>query len=797
MKKHWLKIAVAACAASANAQALPPTSSPKPAASLGIEEVMVTARRKTESIQSTPVAVTALSSEALQVKQVQSIADLSRTTPNLNISTGGGGPASLVFLSIRGQTQGQPSTSADPAVATYIDGVYYARPTGGDLDMFDVNQAEILRGPQGTLFGRNTTGGAINIQTNDPTETFEGLVKVGAGNLGKRQLESMINVPIKDDQLTARFVYRYLEDDGYSKFARLNNLNAGDVDSNHAGRVKLLWAPAEQAFSVLLAADYSEFRSNGQATTTLAMNPDLDLGGGFTTGMAMGLVGFDPTPFLTTSANFRQNFGYADTGFGLDKPHEINNTKGASLTLNTELGNIDIKSITSFRKNFTDNTLDLDGLPINLVSFRSHYDQRQFSQELQLSGSFDKLDWIAGAMYFRENSKEFAESRSFSFLNPAAPLGRGTSGDTANTSTGIFGQINYNLTDKLRATLGYRHTRDTREIVRHSLVNVTTGECAIPAASRDVPGGACDQTQSVDFSYPSWVLSIDYQLNADTMLYAKTSGASMAGGWNLRGNFAPAFSPEKVRDVEAGIKADMLDSRLRTNLALFHTWQDNAQRVVAGFDPQFNSSTQYVINAGDARLKGIELEATLIPWQGMTINATYAYLDSEYASGSFTEEQVFASSGAIPTGCGSAGAGRVVCSVDRSDEALPFAPEYNWTLAFTQEIETRLGLLSLHADYAYTAAKRSYSTTAASQQSQSYRDQVAEANRLGIIDGYGLLSALIRLNVTDQWQASIWGRNLTDKDYIQNVADYYISFGPALGVTAPPRTYGASISYNW
>jgi iron complex outermembrane receptor protein len=635
------------------------------------------------------------------------------------------------------------------------------------------------------------------VQTADPTGIFEGLVRAGVGNLGKRQIDSMVNVPLNGDELAARLVFRYLQDDGYSKFVRVDNRNAGDVDSNYAGRFKLRWAPADKPFWAVVAADYSEFRSNGQATTTLAMNPNLDLGGGFTTGMAMGLIGFDPTPYLTTNSNFRKNFGYGDTGFGLDVPHDKNNSKGVSATVNVELGEVNLKSITAYRKSVTDNVLDLDGLPINLVSFISSYDQHQFSQEFQLSGTIDKLDWIGGAMYFREASHEFADSRSFSFLNLAAPLGRGTSGDTENTSVGVFGQVNYHLTDKLRATAGYRYTRDRREIVRHPLLDVTTQLCAIPSASRDVPGGACDQSQAVNFGYPSWVLSVDYQLDSDILLYAKTSGAAMAGGWNLRGNFAPSFAPEKVRDVEGGIKADLFDRRLRTNLAVFHTWQDRAQRVVAGFDPQFNSSTQYVINSGDTRLYGVELEATLVPWDGMTVNATYAYLHSQYVSGTFNEDQVIASAGPVPAGCSSAGAGQIVCSVDRSGEPLPYAPKYNWTLAATQEFQTPAGLLSLHVDYAYTAAKHSYSTTAAAQQSQSYKDQVAEANNLGVIDGYGLLNALIKLDVDEHWEASLWGRNLTDKQYLQNVADFYVSFGPALGATAAPRTYGATVAYRW
>lgn len=204
-----------------------------------------------------------------------------------------------------------------------------------------------------------------------------------------------------------------------------------------------------------------------------------------------------------------------------------------------------------------------------------------------------------------------------------------------------------------------------------------------------------------------------------------------------------------------------------------------------------------MINAGDARLYGVELEATLVPWEGMTLNANYAYLHSKYASGSFTEDQVIASAGPVPAGCSSAGAGQIVCTVDRSDEPLAYAPKYNWTLAATQEFQTPLGLLAVHVDYAYTAKKYSYSTTAAAQQSQSYKDQVVEANALGVIDGYGLVNALITLSVDDRWEASLWGRNLADKEYLQNVADYYLAFGPVIGVTAAPRTYGATINFRW
>jgi iron complex outermembrane receptor protein len=761
-----------------------------------IDEIVVTARKTSESLQRTPVAVTALDSATLAEEQIQTVADLTRTTPNLNISTGGAGPASLVFLSIRGQTQAQPSTSADAPVSTYVDGVYYARPTGGNLDLFDVKSAEILRGPQGTLFGRNTTGGAINLVTRDPTPQFEGLLKATGGNEHERRFEGVVNVPLSDG-LESRASFRYEKNDGYGTIPRLDNRPTGDVDDYFA-RVKVKYAPRDAPFTIKFAADYENFKSSGQPTTVLGLNQSFALAPGFTLGNAFGLTGFNPAPYLSTPQNFRQSFGYADTGFGLDVPYEENVAYGTSITVNYDLGVADLTSITAFRRNITSDVLDLDGLPVNLVSFLSSYNQKQFSQELQLANKkTGRLQWITGAYFFRESSAELADSRSFSFLNPAAPLGRGTSGDTRNISTAAFGQINYDLADRLRMTAGIRYTWDDRQIVRHPLLDVTKQVCAIPAADRDMPGGACNQTQDARFSYPAWTFGFDYQLTDGLFAYVKTSGASEAGGWNVRGDFAPAFSPEKVRDVEAGFKADLLDRRLRTNVAVFHTWQYDAQRVIAGFDRTFNSSTQYVINAGNERLYGLEWEATALPWRGLEITANFAYLHSEYVKGTYIEHQTIAHTGPTPAGCSAIDAGSILCAVDRGGEPIPYAPKYNAGFGATQSFDLPFGKLSVHADYTYTSSKAIYSASAANAQPDAYKFQVAEANRLGIVQGYGLINGVATAALNNGWELSLFAKNIANKAYIQNVADFYISFGPVLGYTAPPRTFGGSVAYKW
>src|SRR3546814_10875538 len=170
--------------------------------------------------------------------------------------------------------------------------------------------------------------------------------------------------------------------------------------------------------------------------------------------------------------------------------------------------------------------------------------------------------------------------------------------------------INYHLTDRLRATGGLRYTWDSRKLVLHTRLDRDTLECAIPADQRDIPGGACDRTRDIDFDYPAWTAGLDYKVNDSMFVYAKTSGASMAGGWNLRDSIAPAFKPENVRDVEAGFKADLLARKLRFNVAIFHAWQSDVQRNIRTFDPVFQSLTSYTTTAGKARSYGAEFEPT-------------------------------------------------------------------------------------------------------------------------------------------------------------------------------------------
>ncbi len=775
-----------ALSAAAQAQAPVPASTETAAAEApprGIEEIIVTARRTNEKLQSTPVAVSAFSSASLARSQVRGVSDLQGRAPSLSIAVGGTSSPTQAQLAIRGQAQNSPGTNSDPAIGVYVDGVYLARPIAANVDVLDVNRIEVLRGPQGTLFGRNTTGGALSITTNPPTGKFEGSLLLGAGNYDGRLVQGVANIPLNGDELAVRGVFRFQRHDGYGSYPRLNDRPAGDVRGDYYGRASLLWAPASLPLKLTISGDYSHYRDDGQQQTLLGFNSAFGLAPGFTIGDALALFGINPADYVTTKDNFRKYYGYNNTGKpSLDTPYDIGIQKGVSANLDLDLDSIHVKSITAYRQALTRDAEDISGLPVNLVAFDGIFRQRQFSQEVNASTTLGKLDLIGGVYYFLERGRETNHSQSFGFLNPNGPAAQvvtvGTDGNVVSNSSALYAQANYHLTDQLRVTGGIRYTWDLRKVIVHSLADESDpASCTV---IRDIPGGPCNQTRSRHFSYPAWTAGVDYQATRNLFLYAKTSGASMAGGWNIRGDISPAFDPESVRDVEVGFKADWFDHKLRTNTAIFYSWQRKVQRIVNAYDPTFNSITQYVQNAGRARTYGAEFEGTLLPWTGMELNTSVALLRANYTK--FVGVQLV---DGVPV------------EVDRSDEGFPQAPKFTLSVGGTQTLDVPIGKLSLHADYTYVSSRIFYQDTPSPLQTPAVQAIYNRANQLGTIPAYGLLSARVALNLTQGFEVSIWGRNLTDKRYLNTVSTFYTSFGPAMGYPGAPRTYGATIAYNW
>jgi iron complex outermembrane receptor protein len=793
----------------------------RPANSGGLVDIVVTARRTSEALQTTPVAVTALNNEALVTKQVAEVTDLARATPALSVGTGGTGPASIVYLAVRGQAQNSPNSFSDASVGIYIDGVYVGRPMVGNLGFLDMASAEVLRGPQGTLFGRNTTGGALNLTTAQPTDKLEGYVKGGIGSYDLRVVEGVLNIPLSETVAT-RFAGRYDQREGYFPNEYYGK-RQGSVNSSYYARGTLKWTPTELPITLTISGDYANYKDNGNPTAVAAINPTGPLAGfyGISQGVQAGVIpGAAPIPLgpgfsvpastfanfswggsrplsdfinpefpgSTANRNWRHSYGNPRTGYSfIDELRNFNKAFSGTANLVVDLDSVTIKSITGYRKSNSGSSLDLTGTPSGGGAFFSQYHQHQFSEEVQISGDLGDLDWVTGVNFFREAGDE--SSRSAIFYNTPIAAYTRAFGDFISKSFGIFGQVNYRVTDRLRFTGGLRYTWDKRTIDRHGVEDwrladpiCQVGENAGLPASQ----AKCTNRESDKFKYPAWLASVDYEITPDIFVYAKTSGASMSGGFNSRNvppPYSSSFEPEDVRDVEVGFKGDFLNNKLRINLAAFHAWQKGVQRIINTTfvdDEGDTQLTQFVTNAGNAKTYGFEFEGTLIPWRGMTVDASAAYLHARYQKGSRIEQQQV---------------GSTFVDVDRSGEPITQAPKWTASIGGTQELEFEPGTLKLHADYAYISNRYfDYFTTGDPAQQAA----VAIANQASLIKGYGLFNGQISFTLRDpEIEFMLWGKNLGGTKWFTNVFNSYTGLGSTLQFQGAPRTYGGSIAVRF
>ena len=767
----------------------------------GIAEIVVTARKTSENIQSVPVAVTALSADDLESKQVLEVTDLARTAPSLTVSTGGTGPASIIYLAIRGQAQNSPNSLSDSSVGIYMDGVYVARPIVGNLGFLDMASAEVLRGPQGTLFGRNTTGGALNLTSNRPSDEYEGMLKVGFGNYNYRSIEGMVNAPVSE-AVGLRIAGRYGTRDGYFRNNQIG-YPQGSIDKDFVLRGTLVIAPVESNLKLTIIGDFVRYADDGNATAVAAINPGvltLPAYGAFINSEFARFVTPAQLPaFTAANSKWTDTFSRPQTGDSqIDKLQNNNEVDAISGTIEWDLGGVNIKSITAYRKSFTDDSLDLHGFPTTVnpfspfipnatSAFISTYNNEQFSEELQLSGSSGALDWQTGVYYFKETGDE----QSRAFILGGVQSAR-TLSEYSSRSVGAFAQVNYNVTDAFRLTGGLRYTWDKRTIDRQSTANWRLPDnlevCTVgPNTGLTAAAAPCTDPRSASFKYPAWTLGADYRVSDQLFLYAKTSGASMSGGFNSR--FVPApftqqFEPEKVRDAEVGFKGDFLDRRLRTNMAFFYAKQSNVQRIVNALVG--TTLTQFVTNTGKVNAKGFEFEGTALPWDGMELTGSLSYLDAKYVRGSRTENQ---------------GTALAPILVDRSGEPVTQAPKWTWNIGATQTFPTSFGEVSFHADYAYIADRAMDAATArtlAQGGTQANINNVAIGNAASIIKGYGLLNGRIAINFDDpDIELAFWGRNLTNQAWFTNVFNNYTGLGATVQYQGAPRTYGATATIKF
>lgn len=599
-----------------------PSSAPAAAGQESLEEVTVTARRVSESLQRTPVAVTAIGGEALAARGSNDVSDIQQIAPNITFnstaSNSGSSNAAVVFIRGIGQSDFYPQV--DPGVGIYLDGVYISRSTGAVLDTIDLGQIEVLRGPQGTLFGKNTIGGAINITSRRPAQDFGGYVEATGGKYSRIDGKARVDMPI-NDTLRTSLSFATLNRDGYYRIEDFNT----KATTGHLGDVKALTgrfdadydATSDLKFS--LSADWTRRREESAGSTLLQVN---------TNGLAPLINNVVVAP--TTGPNIIYDQRYITSeryvNYGDPKRSKSNlDIWGTALTGNWALSDsLSLKSITAYRKSKSDSDRDADGSPAVILQPATLIDQHQFSQEIQLLGDmFDKRLTFIGGLYYLDEGIFFDGPVNIAFVDTD------NTAQIKNRSSAAFGQVGFKVTDALRLTVGARYTIDKKEndarVLATRLIDPAT-LTAVPAFALPIPL-LIDDARRTDKKFTPAV-TFDYQFAQNVFSYVTYSQGFKSGGFSQRIAFprtkAPAFDPESVKNYEVGLKIEAFDRKLRINSAVFYTKYSNLQVII------FNQVEPLTQNGGEATLKGLETEIQLTPVQGLNFNLAVGYIDANY-----------------------------------------------------------------------------------------------------------------------------------------------------------------------
>lgn len=571
-------ISLSTIAQSAGAQA--GEEQPKRQSAAVVEEIIVTAQRREQSLQETPLAVSALTADAIAQRQLTNVSEVDQYVPNLKWSPGASGAASSASLSIRGIGQVDFTTTADPGVAMHLDGVYLARVTGSALDLVDIERVEVLRGPQGTLFGRNTAGGAVNVITTKPTGEFEGKVALSGGlytgdDRSKFQGKASLDVPLTDD-LAAKVSVLRKYSEGWGRNVASGRGEGLAEDDDVAARLALLYQPSE-TFEVYFTADRSS--RNGTVIPHAALFGPQGQG--------------DP----------RQVRLSVDTQDKMD-------VTGFALTANLSLRDLTLRSITGYRKQHGGFGQDFDGTDMPIVDQFMALQHKQFTQEFHALGSaFDaRLDWLLGLFYFEEDA---GFHQDFVFLG-GPPIVNVTR--NATRSKASFVNATFHVTDSLRLTGGLRYTDETKDL-------------DILEATLAPPGSA-----SAHFTNLSPKIALEYQVSSDVMTYVSWSRGFRSGGFSGRPASAADMQPydEEINDsYEMGLKSDWLDDRLRLNLAAFLSEYAGIQLTTIVATPE-GGLRGVTDNAGNADIKGLEAEFEYAASERLKISATLGLQDVQH-----------------------------------------------------------------------------------------------------------------------------------------------------------------------
>ena len=726
-----------------------------------IEEVVVTARKRDESLMDVPLSVSALSASDLARFQVDDLGDIQNIVPNLSLNMG---DAANAVIYIRGVGQRDSLSFADPGVGVYLDDVYMGRAQGSFLDVVDVTRIEVLRGPQGTLYGRNTIGGAIKYVTAGPTEAPLFETEAAVGDYGEYRLKATLSGPLNHDgTLLGRLSLAHVAHDGYSDNVFSGAGDGADGDKQMiAGRLHLRYSPQEE-LSFNLTLDRS------------VNDPDRSITPARVTGgptLVQNTAAFQPTqdPFRV-EANFNDVEKLKVEGIGLTVDYQVSDAVG-------------LKSITSFRKLEYETHIDLDGTGFEIFGVHVDQSQEQFSEELQLSyDSGGAIKALAGVYYFSEDDVTpdgISNTEPIDFSGGAgvfySPYGTVSENDQSVEAVAVFGEISWFVTTALEFTVGARYTSESKELKRRAcqalgalgMVLPDIGDCNPPPNSANPFALNLDLDE--DFSKVTPKLGVAYRLEDGSLAYLTYARGFKSGGFDGRIGYNGAsddgavntqalpYDPEVADTYEVGWKSSLADGRLRVSAAAFLNDYQDLQLSSFSATPAGGFATVFT-NAGRAENWGFEAELLAEPVPNLLVSLGVGYLKAEYSE--------FINS----------------ANEDVGDALTPInSPELTGNLGLQYRRPLGWAHLILGADLAYRS------------------DYFVDVNNLEALhqDDFVLVNTSVTLEApSGKWSLSLGVKNLADEEYITHGFDLTAFPGVGLAYYGKPRTYRIQARYRF
>jgi iron complex outermembrane receptor protein len=741
------------------------------------------------------MSVSALASNDLEGLKFRDAGEISAQIPNLqSLNTAGDG---FPIFSLRGVSMSDFSFNQSSPIASYVDEVYKGNPAIQGVQIYDLERIEVLRGPQGTLYGKNSTGGAVNFITKTPSFEQSGYITVGAGNYDRREVQGAFETPLAGDTLAIRIAGTWVEQDGWFENVQ-PGLDDGNAIDEYGVRVSTIWEPTESLQFILRAS------TGEQDAVNYGIQPYNITGDG----VGAGLYGLYNQLGATDAVDSqREGLDYFEFDSEQDAKRSIDND-AIALTVNWDLSDtLTLTSITSWDEGSIFVPEDSDGTSNQVVNSYLSADADQITQDLRITSDSDgSFNYIAGLYYAKE---EASNQTTLSFYNdldlnvdgsldyfdcmdplfislglgPATPAGAATEEllnsfgtsmgafapagcqlqndfDQQRTSQAVYLDTTYDLNEAVTFRLGLRYTRDETDLKNFSARVLGNDDVAL---LNTIPGDQLDPfATSVDDSIDNdeWTgkIGLDYTTEAGTLFYTSLSHGYRNGGFNAQAFFDPseltAVEPETLDAFEIGFKSQMLDGRVQLNgAAFYYAYQD---QQFLNIDPA--TLAQTLVNIDESEIAGLELELVARPVHSLTLRAGLGLLDTEVTKGKLG-------------------------GVDLKGNELIMAPKVNFNMAADWDVmSTELGILALRLDSSYV---------------DDHYFEIFNVDRLQE-EGYWVHNARLQFDASDdKWSVALWVKNLADEEYRSSAIDLQASFGYDYSHIGAPRMVGAEVTFRF